>query len=893
MNAEQDSPSGGHPLDEHEAQGERAPLEPEDKYTNADRGGSSEDRQPSEGKAGDAPFNPSLAWVTCGNRSRLIQSNDSLDEVERFIREGLQDPTNRYRGLLAAGDPSAKQYKASAFPGIVVGGSMPIGSIRKGAFPTVHSELVQFDLDIKKLRIDREEAPALRERAVQHDAVPLAFVSPSVGVKAFVRVTPVPTTAQENHAAWEAGTRALCEHLGIPFQEADPLVKAADGLCFLCHDPDVRRNLHPGAVSWEMPKKEKEPASPGRKRSRRSERAADEPPRDAGDFLEAGVNAAIEFLCPSDEYGQWLAELACLKSWGLSQEEVEAWSSQGAKYEPGEVLQRWDGLPADPREEAGEKLWAAARAQGWTPPGSTGRPGVSFSASPEFLGELVEDYRSGRNRLTSHDASAAAYRYCRQYADDTLVVLPQIARAAASMGRRRFVRVLLLDRSTGLWSEADSEIDLRLTAVMDQAVDHAYLLLKERQISSGQFGSIVKKVNENRTPAAADAMVQALPGVALSMPENGRPRVCRLDELDTLPGYLPVENGIVDLRKGCLVPAEEARGLLFQIRPGTPQFVPDARHPIVDHLLSHLDPEKGEFIWNWCGRGMHGTPNRENGMLALCGTTPEGGEGKTTFLNGLYVGVGPGHMGRISSDAVSKRGRGKHGPTPERQVLIDMLFAFSEETSGWDICEETTKDLTGGGTISFQPKYAPEVTMPVRASIIMSANSLPRFGEDPAMRERLHVVTFTKPPHPDPAYARAVDPKNPDPAVAEAILARLCRAAREHPPEADPLPIPGLVGQGTEAFVDSIRDDSSIWVQNVVVRDDNGFLSTDDLWRAWLRHCQAPASAERAGEITKRQLLGIFRNTWKALAAQVVTKDGESIRGWYGYALLPEVQHGE
>ena len=138
MNAEQDSPSGGHPLDEHEAQGERAPLEPEDKYSNVDQEGSSEDQQPPEGKAGEDPFNPSLAWVPSGDRSRFIQGNGSLDEVERFIREGLRDPTSRYREILETGNPSAKSYKASAFPSVVVGGAMPTGSIRKGAFPTVH-----------------------------------------------------------------------------------------------------------------------------------------------------------------------------------------------------------------------------------------------------------------------------------------------------------------------------------------------------------------------------------------------------------------------------------------------------------------------------------------------------------------------------------------------------------------------------------------------------------------------------------------------------------------------------------------------------------------------------------------------------------------------------------
>ena len=893
MNAEQDSPSGGHPLDEHEAQGERAPLEPEDKYSNVDQEGSSEDQQPPEGKAGEDPFNPSLAWVPSGDRSRFIQGNGSLDEVECFIREGLRDPTSRYREILETGNPSAKSYKASAFPSVVVGGAMPTGSIRKGAFPTVHSELVQFDLDLKDLGIDREEAPALRDRAAQHHAVPLAFVSPSFGVKGFVRVTPVPATPQEHHAAWEAGTRALCEHLEIPFQDADPLVKAANGLCFLCDDPDVRRNLHPGEVPWEMPKKEKEPASPGRNRSRRSKRTAAEPPGDAGDFLEAAVIEAIEFLRPSDDYGQWLAELAWLKSWGLSQEEVKAWSARGAKFEPSEVLQRWDGLPADPREEAGKKLWSAAKSQGWTPPGGTGRPGVSVSASPEFLEELAEDHKKKRHLWTSPDPHAAAYRYCRQFSADTLVVLPQEAQASAKMGRRRFVRALLLDRSTGLWREADAEIDRRHAAIMDQAIDHAYLLVKEDLIPFKQLPGISQRLNDARTPAAADAMIQALPGVAKDLPEDCRIRVCRLDELDARPGYLPAENGLVDLRNGRLVPVSEAPDFLFQARPGTPRFVPDARHRIIDTLLSHLGPEKEEFIWNWCGRATYGLPRPENGILGLCGTLPDGGEGKSTLINALQVGLGAGHMGRVSSDAVSSRGKGKHGPTPEREVLTDKLIAYSEETGGWDICEESMKDFTGGSSISFQPKYGPEVTLPVRASFLISANSLPRLGEDPAMRRRLHVVAFTKPPQPKAAYANAVNPKHPDPAVAEAILARICRAAREHPPELDPLPVPGCISRETAAFVDSIRSDFSVWVQNVVARDENGFLSSDNLWDAWVRHCQAPPAAERAGNMSRRAALAAFRNIFLAPAAKLVSKGGKKIRGWRGYAFKPNGPGGD
>ena len=715
MDKQHDSPSGCPPLDEHEAQGERAPMEPGTEYISVDQSGASAEdaQQATEGEAAEDPFNPRLAWVTCGDRSGTIQGSLSLDEVERFICEDLQDPTGRYRELLEASDPGAKEFKAGAFRGVVVGGEIPDNRRRKGAFPTLHSELVQFDLDLKELGIMNkvEEAPGLRDRTAQHDAVALAFVSPSFGVKALLRVTPVPTIPEEHHAAYEAGTRALCEYLDIPFQEADPMVKAANGLCFLCNDPDVRRNLHPGAVPWEMPKKEPKPAAQGRKRSRGSKRTAADPPGDAGDFLEAGVvDEAIKFLRPSDDYGQWLAELVWLKALGLSQEEVEAWSSRG---------------------------------------------------------------------------------------------------------------------------------------------------------------------------------------VAKDLPEDCRLRVCRLDELDARPGYLPAENGLVDLRNGRLVPVSEAQDLLFQARPGTPRFVPDARHPIIDTLLSHLDPEKQEFIWTWCGRAIYGLPRPENGVLALCGTRTDGGEGKSTLLNALQIGLGGGHMGRVSSDIVTKRGKGKHGPTPEREVVTEKLIAYSEETGGWDICEETLKDFTGGVPISFQAKYGPEVTRPVRASFLISANSLPRLGEDPAMGRRLHVVTFPKPLQPQAAYANAVATKHPDPAVAEAVLARICSAAREHPPELDPLPVPECVSRETTAFVDSIREDFSIWVQNVVTRDENGFLSSNELWDAWVRDCQAPAAAERVGDITRRPALAAFRNVFHAPRAELVSRDGKKLRGWYGYALKPGVLPGE
>ena len=753
-----------------------------------------------------------------------------------------------------------------------------------------HSGLVIEDLD--HLAAHGADPELLMEQFAAHPAVIGAHLSPSGdGIKVLMAVDPVPWDDKSHVRAWAGGRDALASiHTDIDesgknlsrisFQSDDPG-------CYIAPDDKM---IIPARMAEPAPEPEEPPRAKPRGRPRR-EPTLDEV-RGALDYLAAqGAGADDDSLVGAG---------TCLKSLGHAFEEFDEWAA-AAGCSCTNRRTRWDtfknsdtdysaiiGLAVNQGWKGVGKLRAAAKAQGWTSPGGTGHPGVSVSVSPEFLEELAEDHKKKRNLWTSPDPRAGAYRYCRQFADDTLVVLPQEARTAAMMGRRRFVRVLLLDRSTGLWREADAEIDRRHSDIMDQATDHAYLLAKKELISFNELLGIVKRLNGARTPAAADAMIQTLPGVALAMPEDCRPKICRINELDAHRGYLSAENGLVDLRKGSLVPVEEVPGLLFQARPGTPRFVPDARHPLVDHLLSHLGQEKEEFIWNWCGRASYGLPRPENGMLAQCGTRPDGGEGKTTFINALQVGLGGGNMGRVSADAVSSRGKGKHGPTPEREVLTDKLIAYSEETGGWDICEETMKDFTGGAPIAFQPKYGPEVTMPVRASLLISGNSLPIFGEDPAMRRRMRVVTFTRPPNPDSAYANAVDTKSPDPAVAEAVLARICRAAREHPPELDPLPIPEVISRETDDFVDSIREDFSIWVQNVVVRDQDGFLSTDHLWDAWVRHIRAPAAAERVGGITKRKALQLFRNTWKTTAAVVVTRNGENTRGWNGYTLRPE-----
>ena len=70
------------------------------------------------------------------------------------------------------------------------------------------------------------------------------------------------------------------------------------------------------------------------------------PPSGAA-FREDDVEYATRVLLetePPDDYGDWVKVLGAAKASGVSLEDADRWSRAGAKYQPGEVDQRWSGL---------------------------------------------------------------------------------------------------------------------------------------------------------------------------------------------------------------------------------------------------------------------------------------------------------------------------------------------------------------------------------------------------------------------------------------------------------------------------------------------------------------------------------------------------------------------
>ena len=103
------------------------------------------------------------------------------------------------------------------------------------------------------------------------------------------------------------------------------------------------------------------------------------------------------------------------------------------------------------------------------------------------------------------------------------------------------------------------------------------------------------------------------------------------------------------------------------------------------------------------------------------------------------------------------------------------------EFERWRVDPATLKQVSGGDLVPHQPKFEAERTSPVRATLILSGNSLPYLGLfDPAVVERFRLVPF---PKPDNDFSKILELfLNRDEAASKAMLRLLVDYARAYPP---------------------------------------------------------------------------------------------------------------
>ena len=281
----------------------------------------------------------------------------TLDKIAACIRgdsKTLPAKTAALRAVLQAeGRKGRYETDKLLMPAILPAAQAPVGTAIKGLSLEHHNGLYGFDVDEQREDMD---LAAVRQDLIAAPGAVMVGTSCAGDALFAIFAGPRAETDDEYQRHWVAIAAAMPASAKANNGKAS---KNFNRLRILAHDPDV----------WLADSVIPLLGQPDLEAAPRGVNAALTPspaPVDLGD--QGDVDGALAWVMPPDDYNEWLGWLGTLKAVGLSVGDVEAWAALGSKHKPGDVEQRWAGLPDDNPDDARRKLIGHAHNLGWRRP---------------------------------------------------------------------------------------------------------------------------------------------------------------------------------------------------------------------------------------------------------------------------------------------------------------------------------------------------------------------------------------------------------------------------------------------------------------------------------------------------------------------------------------------
>lgn len=241
-----------------------------------------------------------------------------------------------------------------------------------------------------------------------------------------------------------------------------------------------------------------------------------------------------------------------------------------------------------------------------------------------------------------------------------------------------------------------------------------------------------------------------------------------VDDLDTDPWQLVVENGTIDLRTGTLGPHDPAD---LNTRLAPVEYVPGATHPALDRLLGDAtggDVELEAFLARALGYSITG----DTGAEAMFVPHGPGGSGKSTLLGALQALLGD-YAWTLNAESVLAR-RDARGTRDDLAGLVGVRLVVASEpgNEGRSLDAAAVKWITGGDRIVARHLYGREFQFTPQFKLWLPTNHRPRVpAGDTGMWRRLVEIPFANAvpeDRQDPDLKRTL---THDPAARSALLA--------------------------------------------------------------------------------------------------------------------------
>lgn len=211
------------------------------------------------------------------------------------------------------------------------------------------------------------------------------------------------------------------------------------------------------------------------------------------------------------------------------------------------------------------------------------------------------------------------------------------------------------------------------------------------------------------------------------------------EDLDADPWLLNVQNGIVDLRTGDLLPHNPEKFMTKICHAEFKPMQPGLWSRIVDEILPN--PEVREFIQRFAGYSLTGSV-REEKFLVLHG---EGGAGKGTVTETLAAAMGE-YADTLAVEVLlqSKNAGSGNEPSPELAKLPGVRLLLASETGQGRLLDEArVKAMTGGDMITARRLRCDPFRFVPNFKLWLSTNHVPRIrGQDNGIWRRFRLVPF-------------------------------------------------------------------------------------------------------------------------------------------------------
>ena len=309
------------------------------------------------------------------------------------------------------------------------------------------------------------------------------------------------------------------------------------------------------------------------------------------------------------------------------------------------------------------------------------------------------------------------------------------------------------------------------------------------------------------------------------------PRVCVPSyELDKHKHLLGVQNGMVDLRTGLLLPPDPK--LYITLVAGC-EYNPGAKCPLFEKVMRDAffdDMTMVDYVTRMFGYALQGDPKEDMMFIAFGG----GSNGKSTIFNAVRKTFGAyAKSADASTFLADGGGASAGGPREDLQRLRGARFLYvNEPDENGELREGSVKAMTGGDAVvarGINAKHSVEIEP--TWTVFMPTNHKPIIkGSDNGIWRRMGLIPFTRDFSKDSSIKKDESIRHRVLDEKAGILAMLVRAGMRYRKEG--LNPPEKVLAASAEY----RKDMDLlaeWLEECCVLEEGATAKVSDLWESW------------------------------------------------------------